>query len=95
MTVTRAYNSKALQQPDQEKVAEYLKEFQITAASIKYDIESLREWLTRNPHLPNIDGSYYTRSLSDKQRGDSGDKSRMAFRERKTCINLLLIDEQI
>lgn len=55
MTVTRAYNSKALQQPDQEKVAEYLKEFQITAASIKYDIESLREWLTRNPHLPNID----------------------------------------
>lgn len=53
-----AYKSKALQQPCEEKVEEYWKEHQMTPASIKYDIESLHEWLTRNPHLPNIDGSY-------------------------------------
>jgi hypothetical protein len=58
MTITTSYNSKALQQPCEDKIIEYHKEFQMSPESIKNDIQALRDWLIQNPHLPNIDGSY-------------------------------------
>ncbi|KAI5727271.1 hypothetical protein M8J76_017323 [Diaphorina citri] len=55
MTITTSYNSKALQQPCEDKIIEYHKEFQMSPESIKNDIPALRDWLIQNPHLPNID----------------------------------------
>uniref|UniRef100_A0A8D9FD64 Alpha-tocopherol transfer protein-like n=2 Tax=Cacopsylla melanoneura TaxID=428564 RepID=A0A8D9FD64_9HEMI len=54
MTIITQYDSIALQQPSEDQLSDYRKEFQMTPESIKNDIESLKEWLTRNPHLPHV-----------------------------------------
>lgn len=44
------------EQPDPEVLAKLQKDFGMTPESIKRDVQTLKDWISKQPHLPNITG---------------------------------------